>query len=110
MALGVFWTTPVSSQRLILDSPFRKQNGVISPNGQWLAYQSDESGQDEIYLRGFPKSNEKHRGYDESVPEHPRPASLESMRSPLIDESQACGEGWRGNNTSQKPRETRRTS
>ncbi|UCF38370.1 MAG: serine/threonine-protein kinase, partial [Acidobacteriota bacterium] len=26
----------------------------LSPNGKWLAYQSDESGQNEIYVRAFP--------------------------------------------------------
>ena len=26
----------------------------ISPNGRWLAYQSNESGRDEIYIRPFP--------------------------------------------------------
>lgn len=27
---------------------------VISPDGQWVAYQSDESGQPEVYVRPFP--------------------------------------------------------
>jgi serine/threonine-protein kinase len=30
------------------------RNGDISPDGRWLAYQSDESGQFEIYVRPFP--------------------------------------------------------
>ena len=29
-------------------------NGEISPDGRWLAYQSNESNQDEIYVRPFP--------------------------------------------------------
>ena len=29
-------------------------NAEISPNGRWLAYESDESGRDEIYVRTFP--------------------------------------------------------
>ena len=29
-------------------------NGQVSPDGRWLVYQSDVSGQDEIYLRPFP--------------------------------------------------------
>jgi serine/threonine-protein kinase len=29
-------------------------NGEISPDGRWLAYQSNESSQDEIYVRPFP--------------------------------------------------------
>ena len=31
----------------------KRFNSQISPDGQWLAYQSDESGQDEIYVRPF---------------------------------------------------------
>jgi len=27
---------------------------ALSPDGRWLAYQSDESGRDEIYIRAFP--------------------------------------------------------
>src|SRR5207237_4740560 len=29
-------------------------NGELSPDGHWLAYQSDESGQNQIYVRPFP--------------------------------------------------------
>jgi serine/threonine-protein kinase len=29
-------------------------NADVSPDGRWLAYQSDESGRDEIYVRPFP--------------------------------------------------------
>ena len=31
-----------------------ERNGEISPDGRWLAYQSDESGQYEVYVRPFP--------------------------------------------------------
>jgi len=31
-----------------------EQSGKFSPNGQWLAYESDESGRYEVYVRGFP--------------------------------------------------------
>jgi serine/threonine-protein kinase len=31
-----------------------EQNGEISPNGNWIAYQSDESGPYEVYVRPFP--------------------------------------------------------
>jgi eukaryotic-like serine/threonine-protein kinase len=33
----------------------------VSPDGHWLAYQSDESGRDEIYVRPFPNVNGGHR-------------------------------------------------
>jgi serine/threonine-protein kinase len=31
-----------------------EQNADVAPGGQWLAYQSNESGRDEIYVRPFP--------------------------------------------------------
>jgi Tol biopolymer transport system component len=31
----------------------------ISPDGRWLAYTSDESGRDEIYVRHFPQSKRR---------------------------------------------------
>jgi serine/threonine protein kinase/Tol biopolymer transport system component len=37
-----------------LSTPFDEQQGVFSPDGKWVAYQSDESGQYEIYVRPFP--------------------------------------------------------
>jgi eukaryotic-like serine/threonine-protein kinase len=37
--------------------PVRK--GVFSPNGRFLAYVSGESGQDEVYVRPFPKGGRK---------------------------------------------------
>jgi Tol biopolymer transport system component len=38
----------------LIRTPFYELNAEISPNGRWLAYQSNESGQDEIYVRPFP--------------------------------------------------------
>ena len=37
-----------------MNGPFSEQNGEVSPDGLWLAYQSNESGRDEIYVRPFP--------------------------------------------------------
>jgi eukaryotic-like serine/threonine-protein kinase len=33
-------------------------NGEISPDGRWIAYQSNESGQFQVYVRPFPKVDE----------------------------------------------------
>jgi Tol biopolymer transport system component len=41
---------PDSVQKL-LSSPFSESVPVVSPNGRWLAYQSNESGRDEVYVR-----------------------------------------------------------
>jgi len=38
----------------LIRTPFDELNGEVSPDGRWLAYQSSESGQDEIYVRPFP--------------------------------------------------------
>ncbi len=37
-----------------LNSPANELGSVLSPNGKWLAYTSDESGRAEIYVTAFP--------------------------------------------------------
>jgi serine/threonine-protein kinase len=39
---------------MLTDPKFGQNNGEISPDGRWLAYQSNESGRFEIYVRPFP--------------------------------------------------------
>ena len=41
----------------LVATPFNDQNGYISQNGRWLAYESDESGQFQVYVRPFPDVN-----------------------------------------------------
>ena len=38
---------------LFLKTPFREAYGAFSPDGRWVAYHSNESGRDEIYVRPF---------------------------------------------------------
>lgn len=38
----------------VLATPFNEYYPALSPDGQWLAYASDESGQAEVYVRPFP--------------------------------------------------------
>jgi eukaryotic-like serine/threonine-protein kinase len=38
----------------LLQTTFNENNGDISPDGRWLAYESDESGRMEVYVRPFP--------------------------------------------------------
>jgi Tol biopolymer transport system component len=38
----------------LLNTSYSEHNGEVSPDGRWLAYQSDESGRNEIYVRRFP--------------------------------------------------------
>ena len=39
----------------LLQTKFNEQNAKISPDGNWLAYQSDESGNNEVYMTQFPQ-------------------------------------------------------
>ncbi|MCZ6858634.1 MAG: protein kinase, partial [Gemmatimonadetes bacterium] len=38
----------------LLTSEFDENAVALSPDGKWLAYQSDETGQNEVYVRPFP--------------------------------------------------------
>ena len=40
--------------RPLLTTSFNEYRPALSPDGRWLAYSSDESGQIEIYVRPFP--------------------------------------------------------
>jgi Tol biopolymer transport system component len=47
----VFKRQPLSNQ--LLDTEFREGNARLSPDGRWIVYVSDESGQPEVYARSF---------------------------------------------------------
>jgi eukaryotic-like serine/threonine-protein kinase len=57
------WTLPLSAEQAggdrksspYLDEGFNEGGAKLSPNGQWLAYASDETGRSEIYVQTFPK-------------------------------------------------------
>jgi serine/threonine-protein kinase len=49
--------TPKGSIRALVNSAGRDRNAVLSPDGRWLAYESNETGRDEIYVRPFPKTD-----------------------------------------------------
>jgi serine/threonine-protein kinase len=38
----------------LIHTTFNERNGEISPDGRWIAYESDESGREEVYVRPFP--------------------------------------------------------
>jgi serine/threonine-protein kinase len=44
----------------LVQTPFDERNGVVSPNGRWLAYEANETGAFEIYVRPFPDVNTGH--------------------------------------------------
>jgi serine/threonine-protein kinase len=41
--------------RSLVHTQFSERNGVVSPDGRWLAYESNASGRLEIYVRPFPQ-------------------------------------------------------
>ena len=54
---GDLMLLPLTGQRRaqsLFQTEPREMNAEISPDGQWLAYQSNKSGQEEIYIRTFP--------------------------------------------------------
>jgi Tol biopolymer transport system component len=38
----------------LLQTKFDERNGIVSPDGRWLAYESNSSGSFEVYVRPFP--------------------------------------------------------
>lgn len=56
------WVLPIKEDgtpakpELFLQTPFGEYDGQISPDGHWMAYTSEESGQREVYVRPFPKA------------------------------------------------------
>ena len=56
------WVVPVSGDPkpyAYLQTEFRESSAKLSPNGQWLAYSSDESKRSEIYIATFPNPARK---------------------------------------------------
>jgi serine/threonine-protein kinase len=48
-----------ASVRTIVEGPGDDLQGVVSPDGRYMAYQSDESGGYQIYIRRFPDGEGK---------------------------------------------------
>ena len=56
------WILPLEcggEPRVFLQTPAFEDHPAISPDGRWLAYQSDEPGRMEVYLRSFPDGGSK---------------------------------------------------
>src|SRR6266571_8027514 len=54
------WVLPLTADRkpqVFVNTAFDDWNGQFSPDGRWVAYQSNQSGRDEIYVRPFPDVN-----------------------------------------------------
>ncbi|GMR24358.1 MAG: hypothetical protein BMS9Abin37_2890 [Acidobacteriota bacterium] len=57
--IGMLELDDQGDARTLLDTDFDEREGALSPNGRWLAYASNESGRDEIYVRPFPELDRK---------------------------------------------------
>ncbi|MSR37023.1 MAG: hypothetical protein EXR95_10370 [Gemmatimonadetes bacterium] len=44
----------------LVQTPFTEQNGIVSPDGRWRAYEANDSGRFEVYVRPFPDVNSGH--------------------------------------------------
>jgi serine/threonine-protein kinase len=44
----------------LVQSTFAERNGVVSPDGRWLAYEANDSGRFEIHVRPFPDVDSGH--------------------------------------------------
>jgi WD40 repeat protein len=58
------WVLPLDGDRKprpYLVTPYFEDRGVVSPDGKWMAYRSNESGQMEIYVQAFPNGGNKYR-------------------------------------------------
>jgi dipeptidyl aminopeptidase/acylaminoacyl peptidase len=54
------WVLPLSGDRKpfpVVQTEFDDVHGQFSPDGGWLAYQSDQSLRPEVYVQAFPKSS-----------------------------------------------------
>ena len=56
------WAVPIDGDRkpfAVLKTSFSERQSSISPDGHWIAYESLESGRDEIFIQSFPPSSGK---------------------------------------------------
>ena len=56
------WVWPTDGDakpQLAVHTTLNAMHGRLSPNGRWLAYASDESGELQVYVQPFPVSGEK---------------------------------------------------
>jgi serine/threonine-protein kinase len=58
------WSRPMSGggePKRFIANEFDLLDADLSPDGRWMAYRSNESGAEEIYVQAFPGPGEKHR-------------------------------------------------
>src|SRR5262249_3448658 len=68
-ASGDIWALPMaaavksgdSKPLQITKTPFVESLPRVSPDGHWIAYVSNEPGEDEVYVQAFPGPGEEHK-------------------------------------------------
>jgi Tol biopolymer transport system component len=56
------WVLSLGEERkweIFLQTPYNEQRASFAPNGRWIAYESDESGKREVYVKTYPASGAK---------------------------------------------------
>ncbi|HJS47846.1 MAG TPA: hypothetical protein VJ773_07670, partial [Gemmatimonadales bacterium] len=53
----IFGLSPSGDTVALVATPFEERAPALSPDGRWLAYQSDETGRYEVYVRPFPATS-----------------------------------------------------
>src|SRR5205807_308083 len=59
--IWVMGISPVTPPRPVVRTNFSETNPVVSPDGRWIAYQSNESGRFEVFVRSFPDGQQSYR-------------------------------------------------
>jgi len=95
---GDIWAKPIEANPYpLLNSRFQEITARLSPDGRWLAYVSDESGRNEVYVRPSPARGTGHRAGEScrchkgrsGTSCHPGCRASEPARAPGAD----CGGG-----------------
>ena len=55
--VGVFSMADGNRRTLVLKSAFTEVHAQFSPDGHWLAFTSNESGRDDVYVQSYPEPN-----------------------------------------------------
>jgi hypothetical protein len=63
-AMFDIWVLPITGDRKafpLMQTPFVEENATFAPDTKWIAYQSTESGVNQIYVQPFPPTGEKYQ-------------------------------------------------
>jgi Tol biopolymer transport system component len=63
-ATSDIWALPLVGERKpfpVIQTEFSEGQGVFSPDGRWIAYTSDETGQPNVHIQPFLRAGGKHR-------------------------------------------------